>query len=196
MKSRELLLKLRNYVVFTASDIEKITGKSRHYAYLWLQRLKKSDLAYEIEKGRYTVHTDSFLVASRIVWPSYVSGWAALQFHHLTEQLPNVIEVVTTRSRKRRKISFMGVEIEFSRVREPHFFGYEKIDYKRCSIFLADKEKAMLDGMLLKHLSPSEFADILKKNRKSISTARLKKYSKGMSKNFSSKIKKLVNGYD
>ncbi|MBS3067671.1 hypothetical protein J4450_03145 [Candidatus Micrarchaeota archaeon] len=193
MNRLNLLAKLQTYVLFTPADIERILGKTRGYAYLYLQRLKQTSLIYEIEKGRYTVYADSFLIASRIVWPSYISGWAALQFYHLTEQLPNVIEVVTTRSRKTRKIKFMNIKIVFSRLRIPHFFGYEKIQYKKFPIFIAEKEKALLDAFLLRHISPSEFMEILKNNKKRVSIKKIKSYSKKISKMFYSKIKKMVN---
>lgn len=193
MNRLNLLGRLQNYVLFTPVDIERITGNARSYAYLYLQRLKQASLIYEVEKGRYTVHSDPFLIASRVVWPSYMSGWAALQFYHLTEQLPNVIEVVTTRSRKTRRIKFVNIEIAFSRVRTPHFFGYEKIQYKKFPIFIAEKEKALLDALFLKHISPSEFTEILKNNKRRISIKKIKKYSKKISKAFYSKIEKLVN---
>jgi predicted transcriptional regulator of viral defense system len=187
----ELIQKLKEYAVFSALDVENILGKSRQYAYLFIQRLKMSNLIYEIEKGRYTCHRDPFLIASRIVWPSYMSGWIALQYHHLTEQLPSTIEVVTTRSRKQRKIEFMNVRIEFSIVDPTHFFGYEKIEYKGQSIFIANKEKALLDALFLRHISPNEFKDILKS--KKISIRRLRSYAKRISRLFSSKVETLVS---
>ena len=193
MNRFNLVAKLQNYVVFTASDVERITGKTRSYAYLYMQRLKKANIIHEIEKGRYTVYPDPFLIASRIIWPSYISGWAALQFYHLTEQLPNVIEIITTRSRKTRKIKFMNIEIAFSRVRIPHFFGYEKIQYKKFPIFIAKKEKALLDALLLKHISTTEFIEILKNSKKIISIKKIKNYSRKISNVFYSKIKKMVD---
>lgn len=196
MHSRELLARLREYAVFSALDIERITGKNRHYAYLWIQRLKNARLIHEVEKGRYTCHTDPFLIASRIVWPAYISGWAALQFYHLTEQLPTTIEVMTTRPRKQRMLEFRNVKIEFSRLSTAHFFGYEKIVYRKIPIFIGGKEKALLDALLLKHLSHPEFTDILKKNKRRISIRRLKAYARNISKPFSSKINRLVAGND
>ncbi len=193
MKRIEIIQKLGEYPVFSALDMEKILGRTRRYAYLYIQRLKRSNLIYKVEKGRYTCYRDPFLIASRIVWPSYISGWAALQFYHLTEQLPSTIEVVTTRSRKQRKIEFMNVKIEFSRLNIHHFFGYEKIEYRKHQIFIANKEKALLDALFLEHISPSEFREILGENRKRISIRRLRAYAKRISRLFSSKVEKLVS---
>lgn len=188
----ELIQKLKEYAVFSALDVENILGKNRRYAYLYIQRLKIGNLIYEVEKGRYSCHRDPFLIASRIVWPSYISGWAALQFYHLTEQLPSTIEVVTTRSRKQRKIDFMNIRIEFSIVHPTHFFGYEKIEYKGHSIFIADKEKALLDALFLGHISPTEFKEILERNKRVISVRRLKSYAKKISSLFSSRFERVI----
>jgi predicted transcriptional regulator of viral defense system len=195
MKSRDLLVKLQDYTVFSAADIEKITGKNRQYVYLHMQRLKTAGLIFEIEKGKYSIQTDPFLVASRIVWPSYISGWAASQFYQLTEQLPNVIEVMTTRSRKNRQITFRGVGIEFSRLKKSNFFGYDKIRYKKHSIFIADKEKTLLDILFLGHISPSEFSEVVKSNHKRLSIRKLFSYARKMRFNLS-KIRKLVKPDD
>lgn len=192
MNRMELVEKLKEYAVFSALDVEKILCKSRQYAYLFIQRLKIGGIIHEIEKGRYTCYTDPFLIASRIVWPSYISGWAALQYHHLTEQLASTIEVATTRSRKQRKIEFMNVRIEFSRLNPLHFFGYEKLEYKNHQIFMANKEKALIDALFLGHISPIEFKEILKINKNKISIRRLKSYSKRISKLFYSKVELLV----
>ncbi|MCQ8898325.1 MAG: hypothetical protein NQU48_02650 [Hadesarchaea archaeon] len=63
--------------------------------------MKREKLIREIERNKYTLHEDPLLIASSITWPSYISCWAALSHHHLTEQLRTAIHVVTTRSRKR-----------------------------------------------------------------------------------------------
>lgn len=193
MKRIELMEKLKDYVVFTALDIEKIIGNDRAYAYTYIQRLKKANLIYEIEKGRYTCFKDAFLIASRIIWPSYISGWTALQYYNLTEQLPQTIEIVTPRSRKKRKINFMGVKIEFSRVKPDHFFAYERVTYGKHEIFMAKKEKALLDALFLKHISPTEFKYILKTGEE-INIRKLKEYAKKISKLLFIKVKKIMDG--
>jgi len=183
--------KLKEHAVFSALDVEKIIGKTRRYAYLYIQRLKKVGDIHEVEKGRYSAYSDPFLVASRIVWPAYISGWAALQYHHLTEQLPSVIEVVTSRSRKHRDLEFMNVKIEFSRVKPGYFFGYDKAVYHGVTVFIAEKEKALLDALFLKHISAGEFTEIVKLHKQEISIRRLKNYAKKIDR-LSSKINKLV----
>jgi len=192
MKRQEVIEKLKGYAVFSALDVEKIIGKTRGYAYLYIQRLKKTGTIHKVENGRYSAYTDPFLVASRIVWPAYISGWAALKYHHLTEQLPSVIEVITSRSRKHRELEFMNVKIEFSRVKPDYFFGYDKVVYQGVTIFIAEKEKALLDALFLRHISPAEFIEIVKSHKKEVSIRKLKGYAKKIN-GLSSKIEKMVD---
>ncbi len=74
---------LKNYPVFTVRDLASLLDKKRNYAYLQAYRWKKQKLIYEIEKGKYTMEKDPFLISSWIVWPSYISGWAAIHYYHL-----------------------------------------------------------------------------------------------------------------
>jgi predicted transcriptional regulator of viral defense system len=188
----KLLEELKKHIVFTSKTINDITRKEKKYSNLILYRLKKTGYVNEIERDKYTTYKDPFLIASRIVWPSYMSGWTALQHYNLTEQIPQIIEIVTTRSRKMRIIIFMGVKIEFSRIKQEYFFAYEKIDYGGHQIFMAKKEKALLDALFLKHISPQTFMEIIEQNRKKISIMKLKHYAGKMPKSFFSKIKKLI----
>ena len=86
----------------------------------------------------------------------------------------------------------MNVSIEFSIVDPTHFFGYEKIGYKRQSIFIANKEKALLDALFLGHISPSEFKEILKRNKGKVNTRRLKTYARRISGLFLSRFERVV----
>ncbi len=89
----------------------------------------------------------------------------------------------------------MNVGIEFSRLKETNFFGYDKVSYKKHSIFIADKEKALLDLLFLGHISPTEFSEIVKNNRRKLNTKKLIFYAKKMGY-VSLKIKKLVKPDD
>ncbi len=172
MKER-LLKALAIYPVFTVRDIANVLGKGRNYAYLVVYRLKKAGAIYEIEKGKYTVDRDPFIAASWITWPSYISSWAALNFYKLTEQLPFTIHVVTTRKRKRKTITFGGAKIEFIKVKSSFFLGFERISYQGREIFIAEKEKAIIDGLVSKKISLEEAIELVKNNPRKISKQKL-----------------------
>jgi len=161
---KELVKALERYPVFNAGDIAGVLGKDKKYAYIVAHRLKKAGVIKEIEKGKYTMENDPFIVGSWIVWPSYISGWAALNYHKLTEQLPFTIHIVTTRKRKRKVIRFGNARIEFIMLKKEAFCGFQRVIYQGREIFIAEKEKAIVDALMAKKMSLSEATELIKSN--------------------------------
>lgn len=175
---RDLVEALGRYPVFSVRDIANVLDKKRAYAYLVAFRLKKAGIIYEIEKGKYTLEKDPFLIASWIVWPSYISCWAALNYYKLTEQLPFTLHVVTSRRRKRKTISYRNVKIEFIQIKKESFFGFKRIIYQGKEIFIAKKEKAIVDALASKKMSIPEAVEIIRNNKGKISKKKLFSYAK------------------
>lgn len=169
----ELYKELEKHVVFNAKKVSEVTIKSKGYARLLIHRLQRSGLINKIEKDKYTTYNDPFLVASHIVWPSYISCWSAVRYYNLTEQLPNIIHVITTRSKKRKRIKFKGAELVFIKVKKDFFYGYGKVIYRDFEIFVADKEKALIDSAVLKKISFSQLMRIIKENKREIDFGKL-----------------------
>ena len=176
MKKIELLKELEKYPLFNLKIVKDIINKDRNYTKLFIHRLKKDNFIFEIEKNKYTLGKDSFVIASNIIWPSYISGWSALNYHHLTDQIPQTIFVITTRARKKKEIIFNNAKIRFTKVNSKYFFGYKKERYGNYDIFIAEKEKALIDSALLKKISFSEICDIMKGNVKNINIPLLIEY--------------------
>lgn len=168
---------LQDYPVFTVRDLASLLNKKRDYAYLQAYRWKKKKLIYEIEKGKYTLEEDPFLVSSWIVWPSYISGWAALHYYHLTEQLPFTIQVITTRKRNKRILNYGKAKLEFATVKPPFFIGFQRIIQQQKEIFIAEKEKALIDALATRKMSPAEGIEIIKNNKRKISLRKLFYYA-------------------
>lgn len=116
------------------------------------QKIKK------IEKGKYTLHNDSLIYATHIVNPSYLSFLSALNFYEYTTQTPLKHTVATI---KQKKLN----EIKFIKINRKYFFGYNKIKYGNFEIFIADKEKLLLDCLIYqKYVSISELTNLLNDN--------------------------------
>lgn len=164
MKKLELIKELEKYPVLSLKTVKETIKKDGGYAKLVVYRLKKEKLIFEIEKNRYTLQKDPLAVASNITWPSYVSCWPALRYYNLTEQLPEVIFVITTRARKNREINFNNSKIIFIKIKSKYFFGYKKERYGDFDIFIANKEKAIIDSVLFKKISFLEISEIVKNN--------------------------------
>ncbi len=176
MKKIALVRELEKYPVFTLATLRRIIKKDRNYAKLVIHRLKDEGLVLKIERNRYTVHKDPILVASNIVWPSYLSFWTALRYHNLTEQLPQNIFVITPRARKNRNIEFMGTRMSFVKVGPKYFFGFAKEPCRNFTILVARPEKALVDSALFRKISFSEISEIVRENLDRISPELIVQY--------------------
>jgi len=176
METLKIVKKLEEYPTFNIDTISNIIDKDKTYAKLYLNRLKNKGIIKQIQRNVYTVQEDPLIIASRIIWPSYISLWAAFRYHNLTEQIPNRISVITTRSKSRQKIQIMHSIIVFEKIRPSWFFGFSKIRIRDFEIFMAEPEKALIDAVLLKKISTSEIFYILKENIKNISSKKIVGY--------------------
>lgn len=158
MNTIELLKILREYPLFTLNDIAKVINKEPDYVKTLIYRLRKRDLVYRIERNKYTIHSDVFIFASYIYYPSYISLWTALRYYNLTEQLPRKIYVMTPRSKKYVKLK--DVSIEF--IKTKHFFGFKKERYMDFDIFVAELEKVVIDSLLTKKVPLDEIIRAIK----------------------------------
>jgi len=147
MKKIELLRELQKYPLFTFNDFVRITKDKLSYAKNRIYRLKREGLVFGIERGKYTVHDDPMIFSTYIVLPSYISYWTALRYYNLTEQLPREIMIAT--SRIKSDIVFQGTRISFTKTKD--VWGYEKERYMDFDIFVAEKEKAVIDCMTAKN---------------------------------------------
>ena len=168
MKTIKLLNELKKYPVFNIKILKETINKKSNYAKLVIYRLKKANLIYEIEKNKYSVYSDAFIIASNLLWPSYLSCWSALRYYNMTEQLPSSIFIITPRTRKKTQIMFNNTKIVFIKASGKYFFGYKKENYNNFDIFVAEKEKALIDSALFKKISFSEISEILRNNKKNI----------------------------
>lgn len=176
MKTIKLLNELKKYPVFNTKIIKDIINKKNNYAKLVIHRLKKANLIYEIERNKYSLYSDALIIASNLLWPSYISCWSALRYYNLTEQLPSSIFIITPRARKKSQIMFNNTKIIFIKINKKHFFGYKRENYDNSNIFIAEKEKAIIDSALLKKISFSEIIEIIKNNKKNINFTLLVDY--------------------
>jgi len=125
----------------------------------WLSRLHRG-LFVRSGTAPGDLHVHPFAVATRLVTPSAVSHWSALNYHGLTEQVPTVVnaftpkKVVTPSMRTRRGgliqgrhgWEIQGIRYEYVSVKREHFFGNEEIwvdEYFKVPI--TDRERTILE---------------------------------------------------
>ena len=160
MKTLYLIEKLREKTIITKADIERLARASSKYSKLILNRLKKQNLIYKVSENRYTTKTNPFVIATNIINPCYLSWWSASYYYGFTEQIPNIVYVATT-SRK-KQTTFKGYQIKF--IPTKNFFGYKKEKTNEGDIFIAEKEKLIIDVLLKPNYigNFSEITEIIK----------------------------------
>ncbi len=193
MRQIDILKEINKWPVFDVSKAAQLFEKDHAYTRLYLHRLKKRGLIRLIEKNKYTLQNDAFLIASHIVWPSYLSLWTALSYHHLTEQISHDIWIITTRKRNKRILTFGNITLRFIHVQPKYLFGYKKIIYGGREIFMAAKEKAILDAVLTRRISRITLMEIVSKQK--INKRRLYGYARRTkNKRLMHQIRTLIGG--
>jgi len=116
----------------------------------------------QLRRGLYTlaapyrkVKAHPFVVANRMVRPSYVSLQSALGFHGLIPESVPVTTSITT-GRPGEFSTPLGIFV-FRHVRTPLFQGFREVEMgDRQPAFVATAEKALLDLLYLEKSSDSE----------------------------------------
>lgn len=93
-----------------------------------------------IEKGKYTVHENVLTYATTIITPSYLSFRSALSYYGYTTQIPLQAQVMTTKQKRDLPT------ITFTTTK--HLFGYKRTQVEGFDLFIAEKEKLILDCLL------------------------------------------------
>lgn len=136
-------LKKKEKAVFTVNEIARIINRDKKIVSVYINRMLKKGLIYRIEKNKISISDDPFIVASQLVFPSYISLNSALYLHNAIQQVIDRIYILTTR--KRKSLYFENTKIEFINIKPKFLFGYKKIKKGDSFIMLADLEKAIID---------------------------------------------------
>jgi len=140
--------------VFSIYDAAKVMGKPTAYASLLLSKGKDVE---RLERGRYFVKgTDMYEIASNILFPSYVSLYAAMQYYELIDQ--NIIRYSVITPKRHKPIAFgNGSSIEFITVKRNMMFGY----INKNNAYIASPEKLFIDCLYLGKVQFSELKNAL-----------------------------------
>jgi len=149
--------KLKQLSSFTNKDLK--LHYNIKYPEICIQRLKDKDKIITIEKGKYTLQDSTLSYATQLINPSYLSFLSALNFYGYSTQLSVKHTVAIKYNKKAIK------NIKFIRVNAKYFFGYNKINYGGFDLFIANKEKLLLDCLLYQnYVQVSDTLELLKDN--------------------------------
>lgn len=111
-----------------------------------LTNLKRKGLITQVERGKYIFSNrdvDSFLIGTRLIEPSAIAYSSALNYYGLTEQIPNIIHVQTSKRKQNKEIR--NVRYQFITISPHKFFGIRKEWVGRDFYFITDMEKTIID---------------------------------------------------
>jgi len=137
--------------VYSIQQLANLLGKKKSIANVYASRLVSRGLAARLVRGKLAFTGDEQAIASQLLEPSYISLHSALSFHGLLMQVPKEIECVTPKNS--RKYGKLG--IAYHRIPARLFYGYERHGAGGEYSFVADAEKALVDGVYLNRLPRS-----------------------------------------
>src|SRR3989339_2175170 len=141
----DLKIQLKDFLIFSIKDIEKIDMSFHNQR---LSEWQKKGYVKKICKGFY-IFSDTkineqtlFAIANHIYEPSYISLEMALSIYGLIPEAVYVITSVT--SKKTRVLNSTVGNFMYKHVKPQLLFGYQIKEYNGYSYKIADVEKAFL----------------------------------------------------
>ncbi|NPV58446.1 MAG: hypothetical protein HPY75_02140 [Actinobacteria bacterium] len=131
---------------FTIADLEKVTGLGRESLHVYLNRLWKRGAIERAARGVYVLPGSGISierVAGQLYFPCYLSFESALSRSGVLNLVPYALTFATTR--KTRSVELLGRLVEYRRIKEELFFGFDLED----GYYIAKQEKAFLDLVYL-----------------------------------------------
>ena len=140
--------------IFTIKNTADVLQKSYVQSRKIISNLKAKKWIEKIEAGKYLImplsagvkpkYTEhEFVIGSKLIEPYYIAYWSALNYYHLTEQIPFSVFIATTKRKSNRKI--LDVNYLFVTLSKKKFFGYTTVNIAGKNILISEKEKTIAD---------------------------------------------------
>jgi predicted transcriptional regulator of viral defense system len=159
MKFVELIQLASELPVFDLATVVQVSGERPTNVSNQLCRWAREGSVVPLRRGLYTladayrrVALSPLLIANELYRPSYLSGLWALSYYGLIPERAVVYTSVTTRVTRTFANSFG--EYRYSKVTGKRFWGFTSREIDRCSTWIAEPAKALLD---LWYLNPGEW---------------------------------------
>ena len=150
-------LESSNMSIFTPSHISTMFNKNIESTRVLLSRLAKEGILTRVKRGIYCLPSTNVLsVASNIYPPSYISLWTAFEYYGTTTQTPQIIDIINPDKSSRIKLSLEegNFKFRFIKTKKSSIYGMKKIYLDGKTAFIAEKEKAIIDGLIFNEYLP------------------------------------------
>ncbi len=144
----------RGRKIFTLKDVTSTLDITYENAKVIVSRLVKKSWLIRLTRGKYLIvpleagikslYTEhGFVIASHLVDPYYIGYGSALNSHGLSELIPPIVYVVSSKRRKNRTI--LHTKFKFVTVSKSKMFGLEELTISGSKIMTSDAEKTIAD---------------------------------------------------
>jgi len=171
-------LESSNMSVFTIAQISSVLHKNIESTRVLLSRFTKEGVLVRIKRGRYCLPSAHILsVSTNIYPPSYVSLWAAFEYYGTTTQSPQIIDIINpyTSSKEKIRLEDGFFTVRFIKTQKSFIYGIRKVYINGKTAFIAEKEKAIIDGLIFHRYIPLD--EIVETLRDGVDVTRLIAYA-------------------
>ncbi|MBI5754807.1 hypothetical protein HZA41_01145 [Candidatus Peregrinibacteria bacterium] len=164
---RENVVKcLENLPYFTQSNLRLFQDNHNFSFHKNIQHWLRKGLIRKLKNGVYV--TEKYylkeknitgyqeFIANALVVPSYISGEYVLQKYHLLTEATYPLTSITTKSTRTFE-NFLGT-FRYSTVKHDLFLGFQEVNFRKNTIRIATKAKALFDFLYLKKNIFSSFS--------------------------------------
>jgi predicted transcriptional regulator of viral defense system len=131
--------------IFTKDQLVNKSDLSEYQLEIAIRNLLKKDKIIQLERGKYYVYGffDENTIGCFLAHNSCISYWSAMNYHGLTEQIPNTVFVQTDKQKNNKRVQ--GVQYQFVWLKQEKIFGYKTEGYGNHIFRISDKEKTIID---------------------------------------------------
>lgn len=152
--------------VYSVQQLANLEGLSKAVAKVYLSRLAAGGLATKVLRGRIAFTDEDMIIATQLFEPAYISLYSALLFHGFINQVPKRVECVSPKNSRQ----YPSLGIVYRKIPASLFYGYEKHQKDSSYFFMADPEKALVDGVYL-NVFPRKLVSELRQKSDSVKLA-------------------------
>ncbi|MFH1072431.1 MAG: hypothetical protein V1743_03305 [Nanoarchaeota archaeon] len=168
------------------ASLQRIIG-SAPYAKLSVSVALRQGKIKRLARGIYTIHDDISLSVYAFR-PGYLGLQSALSYHRIWEQ-ETVPVIITSRTTRLGTREIMGGNVHVHRISKKYLFGYTLYRDGQLYFPYSDVEKTIIDVVWFRQALD---ADAIKKAKRMMDTARLKKYLEAYPLSFRKKVQRLI----
>ncbi|MCG8480406.1 MAG: type IV toxin-antitoxin system AbiEi family antitoxin domain-containing protein [Spirochaetales bacterium] len=143
-------------MIVRTEDVSDIEGVDRSTSNAILSRLAKKGWLQRLLRGKYVVipvgaATDTpavefaWHIAAVLYDPCMVSGWSAAEHWGLTDQIFNVVSIVTAKPQRTRNQNVGGVRFRIRTLPEEKIFGATNVWFGSAKARVADAHRTLID---------------------------------------------------